>query len=309
MFMRSSFILSFSLIFFSKLLFAGVNDSITIHFKLINNNKFFTGTVFQYGIEKKNILEFEIKDNAFSFSLPPSTVPGVYQLQFDSAQEKKHVDIIVNGTEKSIVFDVNIYGTYVEPVFAVSIENINWYSYLQKSKKSIERLNGLFGYLSNFHTKSNRVDRSVMQIYQNERDKYYKLFNDFVKINSNSWCGLMVLNKPYYFSNLRKPPVARDFIRKNYYWEGIDTNNSKLINTPIYKELIDLYFDKYYLNPIETYTSTQKEYNLKKGIDIVIEKFSYSSYSREFVTSYLKDFFKRLEMHDMISYVNQKEIF
>lgn len=197
--MRFRFIFSFSLIFFSKLLFAGVNDSIKVYCKIINNNKFFTGTVFHYGIEKKNILEFKIKDNVFSFLLPPSTVPGVYQLQFDSSQEKKHIDIIVSGKEKSIVFDVNMYGSYVEPVFAVSNENKNWYGYLQKSKKSIERLNGLFDYLSNFHTKSNKIDRSVMRIYQNERDKYYKLFNDFVKINSNSWCGLMVLNKPYYF--------------------------------------------------------------------------------------------------------------
>ena len=118
----------------------------------------------------------------------------------------------------------------------------------------------------------------------------------------------MVKNRPYYYSNLRKEPVERDYIRRMFFWEGIDTSNPKLINTPLYGELIDLYFDMYFINSKEKYTSAQKEYLVKKEIDVLIEKFSKNLVSKAFIRNYLKAYFKRLKNQNLIDYVHQKEV-
>jgi hypothetical protein len=102
-------------------------------------------------------------------------------------------------------------------------------------------------------------------------------------------------------------PLERDYIRRRFFWEGIETNNLKLINTPLYGELIELYFDSYFINPIETYTTAQKEFLLKQEIDILIDKFSSYDVSKDFIRSYLKGYFKSIEKQDLIDYVYQNE--
>lgn len=303
--MRFRFYFLLLLLFFSKLSFAVANDSINVCGKFIRKNEFLTGRVCQFGIDKHCIANFQIKDDKFSFSLPSSTVPGVYRLHFDSLSEKPYVDIIIDGIEKSIVFDISIYGFNVFPIFHNSDENQNWYGYLEKSKKMIERLDVLFNYLSAFHLEKYSTDRAVTRVYQKERKQYYNLFDEFVKTNEKRWCGLLVKNRPYYYSDLYNEPKERDFIRLNFYWEGIDTNNLKLINTPLYEELVDLYLEKY-LNPIESYNNAHKEYKLKKGLEVLIEKFSKEVELKQFIQDHLKEFFKRLGRQELVYFIEHK---
>lgn len=304
--MRVIYIFLIAGLFCSKVAYSKTNDSITIQGTLLNNRGFLLGTVQQFGAKKHKIKEFKIKEGFFSFSLPSSIEPGVYRLQFDGTNKKPYVDLIVDGIEDSIVFNVSIYGLESHPVFQVSEENQNWYAYLEKAKIKVGRLNELFNYLSMYHKEESGVDRSVIRIYQKERKQYYALFDDFIKVNSKSWSGLLVQNIPHYFSNLKKEPVERDFIRRNFFWEGIDTNNYKLINTPVYSELIDLYLDKYYLNQRENYNTALKEYHFKKGIDILIEKFSNNPSTEKFIRAFLEDFFINLKRQDLVDYVRQK---
>lgn len=303
--MRYKFYFLLLLVFFSKLSFAVVNDSIQVSGKLINNNDFLIGRVCQFGIDKKSIANFQIKDNKFLFSLPSSIEPGVYRLYFDLAAEKTFLDIIVDGIEKKIVFDVKVNGYTVFPVFHSSLENQNWYDYLDRSKELIMRLDVLFQYLSNFHYDGYSSDRSVSRVYQKLRKQYYKLYNEFTKVNEKNWCGLLVKNRPYYYSDLDNKPIERDFIRLNFYWEGIDTNNLKLINTPLYGELVNLYLEKY-LNPIESYNNAQKEYKLKKGLEVLIDNFSKEVELKQFIQNHLKEFFNRLGRHDLVYFIENK---
>jgi hypothetical protein len=283
-------------------------DSIHIQGHLLKQNKLTQGSLEQFGTDKKTVLQFKIQNGAFSFSLPNSIPAGVYRLYFDTINEKPYLDLIVDGIETDIVFDCSIYGFVVVPVFHKSVENQKWYTYIEQSKKKIERLDLLFNYLSMYHSKDVGVDCSVMRIYQKERGAYYNLFDGFVRANKDKWCGLLVKNKPYYYSNLNKKPIVRDFIRKNFFWEGIDTNHLELLKTPLYEDLIGLYFNTYYLNPIENYTIEQKIFYLKKGIDVVIEKFSKNVTVKEFVRRYLKEYFKKINHQEGIDYVLEKKI-
>jgi hypothetical protein len=281
-------------------------DSINIRGNILNRNNIYTGSLWKFGIEKKEIMKFEIKNDFFSFSLPSSIEPGVYRLQLSDSIEKHYIDLIVDGIEKNIIFDIVLnVNTIASLEFKESIQNLNWYSYIKSTSKSINRLDKLHDYLSIFHDK--KVDRYVIKTFINERDKYYNLFNKFVNDNKNNWSGLMVRNRPYYFSNLRKKPVLRDFIRKNYFWDDIDTNNPSLINSPLYGDLINIYLDKYYIHPQETYNKTQKDYNIKKAIDILLQKFSTNLVTKKFIVDYLLKYFNDLDMNEIINYINKKQ--
>lgn len=293
----------FLTVFYSIFSFSSVNDSINVFGNFVNKNEFLTGKLCQFGSDNKVLVIFPIKEDRFSFSLPPSTDPGVYRLYFISGTKNLFFDIIIDGYEKNISFDISFNGFNVFPTFHSSIENQDWYGYIEKSKKITGRLDILFNYLSNFHEVKNETDEVISRIYQKERKLYYKLFDAFVSTNEKRWCGLLVKNRPFYYSDVDKP-TERDYIRRNFFWEGIDTNNLKLLNTPLYKELIHLYFDKYYLNSVETYTPTLKEYQLKKGIDDVVNRFSTIRETKIFIKDFLINYFKDLERLDLIEYLD-----
>ena len=312
--MKTYFTLFYYLIFlFSNLSYSNTKaidtisiDSIKIKGRILNKSKIYSGSLLKFGFEKKDIINFLLKNDSFTFSLPSSIEPGVYRLELSDSINKFYIDLIVDGIEKNIIFD---FSTNVNSIasleFKESIQNLNWYNYNKNSSKITNRLDMLFDYLSIFHDK--KVDRYVIKTFKNERDKYYNLFNKFVNDNKNNWSGLIVKNRPLYYSNLRKKPILRDFIRKNYFWDDIDTNNPSLINSPIYGDLIDIYLDKFYIHPQETYSKAQKDYNIKKAIDIVIQKFSSNLLTKKFIIEYLVKYFRGMQMNEFVNYINIKQ--
>lgn len=195
------------LLFCSKLSYSEASDSIRIQRYFSRKSELTYGILQQFGVKKKNIKEFEIKDGTFSFTLPSSIEPGIYRLRFDLSDERPFVDLIINGVENNIVFDVELNILNATPLFYNPKENLNWYSYIEKSKNKIRRLDVLFNYLSVYYDSENNSDKSIRRIYQKERRQYYKIFDDFVKANSNNWCGLLDANRPCYYSNLREKPI------------------------------------------------------------------------------------------------------
>lgn len=300
--MRYSFIILVSFFFGLR---ASCQDSIKVRATLISDKVFLEGWLEQFNTDKPMVLHFTIRDRRIVFNLPHSVQPGVYRLHLDSTNQRPFVDFIINGIEDEIVFDITLNNIGVRPAFNKSIENKVWYDYLKIASKYENRLDGLFNYLSVFHDKS--IDRLVIKTYNKERKKYYKNFYKFCYENKSIWASLLVKNRPYYYSNLREKPVERDYIRRLFFWEGIDTSNPKLINTPLYGELIDLYFDMYFINSKERYTSAQKEYLVKKEIDDLIVKFSKNLVSKVFIRNYLKTYFIRLKNQNLIDYVHLKE--
>jgi hypothetical protein len=101
-------------------------------------------------------------------------------LRFDLSNERPYVDLIINGVEINIVFDVELNVLIATPVFYDSKENLNLYCYIEKSKNKIGRLNVLFNYFSVNYDSENNSDKSISHIYQKERKQFYKIFDDFV---------------------------------------------------------------------------------------------------------------------------------
>lgn len=302
--MKYNFIFLFFAILSCSSVHSSTQDGIRVQVTLVSNKVFLEGWLEQFNTNNPMVLQFKIRERQVVFDLPLSVQPGVYRLHLDSTKKKPYIDFIVDGIENEIIFDITLNDFEVSPVFYVSDENKKWYNYLNSTKKQLNRLNSLFQYLSVFHDKS--IDRLIIKAYTTERGRYYNLFSKFCRENGTTWAGMLVENRPYYFSNLRKKPLERDYIRRNFFWEGIATNNPKLINTPLYGELIELYFDRYFINPIENYTSAQKEFLLKKETDILIDKFSSNDVSKDFIRSYLRGYFKRIENKDLMDYVHQK---
>ncbi|WP_310594486.1 hypothetical protein [Flavobacterium sp.] len=194
-------------------------------------------------------------------------------------------------------------GSY--PDFIVSVENKKWYDYLKNVNPRVEQLNSLFNYLANFSNQA--AGKKIIKIYQKERRKYYVLFSEFIRVNDTTWPGLMVVNTPYYFSDLKKKPVIRDFIRLNFYWEGIDTSNPQLINTPVFCEHIERYLNRI-IERVNKHNSGFKEYEIKKAIDTVIERFSGTDITKRYAIECLKEYCNKSDQGEsMLNYVFQKE--
>jgi hypothetical protein len=290
---------------FFNLGYSNSRDSIEVsgHF-LVTKNQFKRGNLYQFNSEKI-IQTFEIKEGLFLFKLPTSIDAGVYRVNYVGGINAPHTDIIINGKEPVISFELNYVGDNCLPDFKFSDENKKWYDYLKKANSKVKRLTALFDYLSFF---SNEFSgKQIVKIYQKERRKYYQLFNEFISDNDTTWAGLLVANTPYYFSDLNKQPVIRDFIRLNFYWEDIDTFNTRLINTPVFAEHIEAYLKKI-IEQANTHNSGFKEFEIKKAIDFVIEKFSKNSDTEKFAVEYVKKYLKKSpELEKMVNYVVQKE--
>lgn len=267
---------------FCKFCFATEKDSIIVIGKIYTNHSIPKITFNSYKSETPLFEQKIDLNNGFRFSLPILIEPGVYYLEYNDGINNK-IDVIINGIENRIVLE--LYQNNIKII--ESKENKNWYDYLFFSQLHLIRLETLFKYLSTFQDEIN--NKKIVNEYQKERNRFYKNWKRFINLNKNSVSGILVKNKPYYFSNLRKKPVERDFLRRYYFWEGIDTGSTLLINTPIYKCHIDKYLsyveDETMHRP---YKEEEKINELKKSISIIIERFGYNNDLRQHAISCIK---------------------
>lgn len=276
----------FFTILISTLSYATDSDSIVIKGSF-NSDKLVSKLALYAYTSNLPLLEKKVTNNQnFRLALPATIAPGVYYLVYNIKNSPK-VNIIINGVEKNIVLELKQSNYKNYPIIIESNENKKWYDYLTISQPQIERLESLFEYFSNFQDQI--YNKQLVSVYQKERNKYYKNWSNFIRNNTNTLAGILVLNEPYYFSNLRKKPVMRDFLRRAFFWEGIDTNNSKLINTQLYTKLINnylLYVDDIKLH--HPFTEEEKQIELKKSVVEIIKQFSKNSSTKQFAIECIK---------------------
>jgi hypothetical protein len=264
-------------------------DSIIIKGVLIGDFK--TSKVSLFACNKKEpIIEKNISGKNFSLSLPDNIEPGVYSLHYLNEESIK-TDIIIDNNEKSISFELKKGNFFYHPlpVFKESEINQKWIGYINETQVRVERLNSLFNFFTEFST---QLDNKILRYYQKERRQYYKIFSKFIRNNSDNWAGLLVVNQPYYFSNLRREPVVRDFLRHEYFWVDIDTSNPKLINSPLFMNHINNYLN--YVDDVtkhHPFTQEEKQKELKKYIDVIFDKFSKNAQTKKFAHEYLLQVF------------------
>jgi hypothetical protein len=103
-----------------------------------------------------------------------------------------------------------------------------------------------------------------------------------VKSNKGTWPQNG--NKPtvLFFRSLS---TLRDFVQRGHYWEGINTNDPKLINSPLYPTLIDKYLD---FDKVKDYNALELEDYFNR-VRLIMEKFSHNKETESFAKAYLKE--------------------
>jgi hypothetical protein len=225
----------------------------------------------------------------FGLSLPYDITAGIYRVQYNQDCGNHFVDIIINGRDKQISFVVNSDNDFA--LFAGSEENKDWSRYRLQSQALVAKLEVLYNFLSFYPVTKDEVVRQVTEAVSHERKKYYENFEFFIKNNKGSWAGKMVANQRHYFSDPTAVPTRRDFVHHDYYWDGINTNDPKLINTPLYKTLIDDYLE---FNDTHDDTAAEQEKIFNINAAVIMENFSHNLTTKSFATDYLKE--KRSQM-------------
>lgn len=281
-------------------------DSIVISGHLQGNTKFTKVLVKKYGIGSKDIAAIPIKDNVFSIAAPAETEAGVYRLQYSQSSLSEYVDIIINGREKNIVFTLDVSQPIESrlPVFSNSEENQKWYNYLKESQLPIQKINMLQQLLVQYPTQKDKVLKSIKKTIDKEKREYDKMFQKFCEANTNTWAGAMVQNKPYYFGNTNQEFKQFEKERQAQFWKGIDTTDPKLINTPIYTELI-LKYVQYYMNPQNPMTEEEVTKGFMASVDTIVNKFGGNETTKSFAISYLQLGFKEIGQEEILQYIDE----
>lgn len=285
------------LVFFTINSYSLTLDSIVCKFSFSNIMGVKKVSINSYKLNQTVVSGFT-SNNSIQFNLDSSFEPGVYFLICDG---RTLFDFIVDGKEREIDFSIKTFRKEDLPVVLKSNQNKIWYDYLLKTKPLIKDLDKLTNLLASYPTQP--VYNKVKSIYSKRRKQYYKMFDSFVNDYQNSLAGLLVANFPYYYSNLNQEPTLKDFLRMDFYWEGIDTSNPILLNSPIYINHIDNYLnliETVYQEPLNFSKNSQEP--LQKSIKVIIDKFSGSEMTKQFALLHISKYLTKKNILDLNSF-------
>lgn len=280
-------------------------DSIRISGHLKGNTTFAKVIVKKFGIGSFDISEVTIKDERFKISAPLNIEEGVYRFQYNQSSINGYVDIIVTGKENKIDFEMDVTKPDTTPVFNESEENKKWYNYIRDTRIEIQKIELLGQLIGKYPSKKDIIVSQLNQAFDKEKKKYKSNLREFITANRNTFAKQIVENKPYYFCNPNDTILNQDLNRRNNYWKGIDTNNPRLVNTPVYIEHI-LNYLRYYMNPEMHFNETEIESGFKKSVDTIMSKFAKNQDTRKFALKYLQLGFKEIGQEKVLQYIDEK---
>jgi thiol-disulfide isomerase/thioredoxin len=293
--------------FFALLVFmqSYAQESIVIKGELKNNSRFAKMVVSKFGVGSLPITAVPIQNGKFSVSAPMDIEPGIYRFQY-SQTANDYVDLIINGKEKEIEFSIDLLSIENKsPQFTKSKENKMWYGYLAQSQKQLQKIELLNQFLGAYPSVKDKIVVQGSQALSIEKVNYVKQKNLFLKQNATTWAALIVKNKPYYFTNAKDDWRIQNLEKQTHYWDQINTTNPKLINTPLYVELI-LEYLKYYMNPEMNFSEAEMNEGFKKCVDTIMAKFSGNKETEKFALKYLQLGFKEIDKSEVLQYIDQK---
>lgn len=308
--LKSSYLnrlLAFYFLFFS--FYALAQDSIVVKGQFINNTKYAKVLIKKFEVGTFPVAGAEIKDEKFSFSLPPDIEPGVYRFQYAFAQSEQYLDIIINGEDKKIEFTIDADDDFAYPQFTRSEENKQWYAYLEETNNQLQRVELLNQFINRYPVATAKVVKAAEQEWEEEKALYEKNFNAFVTKMENSLACDMVANNRYYFTNPKDDFRLQDYYKREHFWDGFDATNPALINTPLYTEHI-LNYLRYWMNPEMEFSAQEQTKGFKKAVDVILSEFSGNKETKEFAYKYLTLGFKEIGQEEVLQYLdeNYKEL-
>lgn len=280
-------------------------DSIKISGHIRNNARFAKVVLKRFGIGIFYMKAVPIIQGKFNLTLPPDIVSGVYRLQFSQNNSNEYLDIIIDGKEKNIDFDFIINDPPQLPTFTNSKQNKVWYEYQGKSQKQLYKVDLLRQFINQYPDTKDLIIAQSKIAYKNEITNFKKNYTNYISQNKNSWASEMIENKPIYFTNPTDHLLVQQYEIRNNFWNKINTTNPKLLNSPLYMDLIIEYL-KFYNNPDMKFNEEQKETGLKKSIDTIMKKFSGNPETKKFALKYLQRGFKEIGQEKVLQYIDEK---
>jgi len=286
----------------SKLIFA--NATVVIQGVFLNNSKYQHVYLEKFSIGSTVIASSKIENNLFYLELPDTIEAGVYRLKYSQVEANSFFDVIINGKEKNITltFDFNASGTL--PVFAANSENKIYYNFLTYESERIKSLLVQQFFLQNYPNLTDKVFKKVKENYFQDIEKIKYERTNFIKRNKQAiWATSMIKNRPFHFSeNFRSDQRIIEFENHEKYWDQIEVNNEKLLNTPIFVDHILVYL-QYYLNSNLNLNKEEVEKGLMKSVDTILLKFSSTDKIQEFALRYLIDGFNEIGYTNIVDYI------
>lgn len=285
-------------------LLANAQDSIHIqgHFK--NNTKFAKVVVKKFSVGSFDIAAVPITNEFFKITAPSDLEPGVYRFQYSQAN-LDYVDIIIDGKEREITFEIDCNVPENLPVFSKSEENINWYGFQKQQAHQLSKIEVLHQMLAQYPTTSDEIFLQTQNATKREIQIYQAFSQSFIKQNKNNWAGKLAACNTYYFTDPKELTKLQDFYKREHFWDGIDCNNPELINTPIYTEKI-LDYLRYYMNGAIQYSDEEMNAGFIKSVDTIMQKFSGNEATKQFAIKYLQLGFKEIGNEKVLQYIDQK---
>lgn len=283
---------------------ANAQDSIRIqgHFK--NNTKFAKVVVKKFTIGSFDIAAVPITNEFFKITAPSDLEPGVYRFQYSQAN-LDYVDIIIDGKELEIAFEIDCNAPENLPVFSKSEENINWYSFQKQQAQQLSKIEVLHQMLAQYPTTTDDIFLQTQNAAKREIQNYQAFFQSFIKKDKNKWAGKLAACNTYYFTDPKELPKLQDYYKREHFWDRIDCNNPELINTPIFTEKI-LDYLRYYMNGAVQYSEEEMNAGFIKSVDTIMKKFSGSEATKQFAIKYLQLGFKEIGNEKVLQYIDQK---
>ena len=279
-------------------------DSIRITGQLKNNTRFAKVVLQKYNIGKLNLAAMPIRDNKFTIMAPSEIQPGVYRLQYSQSSLFDFVEIIINGKEKEIAFQLDVLDPKRQLNFTMSEENKKWADFKNEQNVHLQNIEALNQLLLNYTQKESKIIKQAQKKLVKVQKEYVYHKEDFVKKNRNTWAASMVQNRPHYFTDVLAAKAQQDQNRKLHFWDNINTNNPKLVNTPLYTEHILNYLQEY-INPQKEPTEEERNQGLIESVDVIMQKFSGNEITEKFALQYLQLGFKEIGNENVLQYLDE----
>ena len=292
-------------LFVNGIAIAQINDSICITGRLIGNTQFAKVVVKKFEIGLIDYAAVPINKEVFDFKLPPPVQVGIYRFQYSQSNENDYVDIIIDGKEKEINFELVVTNPSESIVFIKSEENRKWYAYLKESQFQIQKITVLQQFTSVYPNSTDTIVKQIHIAIDAEKLIYTANFIKFTTENATSLSGIMVKNNTFYFVNPNDELKIQDYERKEHYWDLINTNEPELINTPLYTNHI-LNYLSYYMNPKMHFDENEMNSGFIKSVDVILDKFGNNEVMKQFALKYLQLGFKEIGNEKVLQYLDLK---
>ena len=282
----------------------GQQDSIQIKGHLINNSHFPRVLVQKYNVGTVNVASAPIENEKFSITAPPNLEPGVYRLQYSQSSKYDYVEVIINGKEKNIAFSIDLNQPERPVTFTASKVNKAWHDYQNQKNRQLQNIASSQQLMANYSDPKAAIVIQSKAALKKDIERYNAHRNRFLSAQGTSWAAQMVKNRPVYFANPFASLQLQDYNRQEHFWDGIDTTNPKLINSPLYTEHI-LTYVQYYMGADRGFSADQIVEELIKCVDTIMQKFGGHKMTQYFALKYLQLGFKEIGHEELLQHIDK----